>query len=387
MIRNISIGIDMGSTTTRVVVAEFLKGEKNPKIIGIGESETKGIRHGYVVDISSAVISLKNALGVAEKNSGLKIRRAVISIGGVTLRGDMTNGMCIISKADGEVTKLDVNKTIEDCENNINLNNRKTIKIFPISFKLDGKEILGRPEGMIGTKLETKTLFVTCSNSHFEDLLEVVTLAGIEPIDIVAAGEAESRIALSEKQKIVGGAIVNIGSETVSLSVFENKTLVALHTFSIGGADITNDIALGMKISLEDAERFKLGNITEDYSKKKLDEIIEARLSDIFELLENYLKKIKRNELLPAGIVFVGGGANIPTLEDFSKFNLKLPSKIAATEIFGNIKTKLRDPSWFTVLGLIMYPDDDDSYSESSLKVFFKKIMIILKSNIKQLMP
>jgi len=377
----------MGSTTTRVVVAEFLKGEKNPKIIGIGESETKGIRHGYVVDISSAVISLKNALGVAEKNSGLKIRRAVISIGGVTLRGDMTNGMCIISKADGEVTKLDVNKTIEDCENNINLNNRKTIKIFPISFKLDGKEILGRPEGMIGTKLETKTLFVTCSNSHFEDLLEVVTLAGIEPIDIVAAGEAESRIALSEKQKIVGGAIVNIGSETVSLSVFENKTLVALHTFSIGGADITNDIALGMKISLEDAERFKLGNITEDYSKKKLDEIIEARLSDIFELLENYLKKIKRNELLPAGIVFVGGGANIPTLEDFSKFNLKLPSKIAATEIFGNIKTKLRDPSWFTVLGLIMYPDDDDSYSESSLKVFFKKIMIILKSNIKQLMP
>lgn len=387
MIRNISIGIDMGSTMTRIVVAEFLKGEKNPRIIGIGESETKGIRHGYVVDISSAVISLKNALWVAEKNSGLKIRRAFISIGGVTLRGDMTNGMCIISKADGEVTKLDVNKTIEDCENNINLNNRKIIKIFPISFKLDGKEILGRPEGMIGTKLETKALFVTCSNSHFEDLLEVITLAGIEPIDIVAAGEAESRIALSEKQKIVGGAIVNIGAETVSLSVFENKTLAALHTFSIGGADITNDIALGMKISLEDAERFKLGNITEDYSKKKLNEIIEARLSDIFELLENYLKKIKRNELLPAGIVFVGGGANIPTLEDFSKSNLKLPSKIGTTEIFGNIKTKLRDPSWFTVLGLIMYPDDDDSYSESSLKVFFKRIMIILKSNIKQLMP
>ncbi|KKP98059.1 MAG: cell division protein FtsA, nonfunctional, partial [Candidatus Nomurabacteria bacterium GW2011_GWA1_36_15] len=137
----------------------------------------------------------------------------------------------------------------------------------------------------------------------------MITLAGIEPIDIIASAEAGSRIVLSEKQKIVGGALVNIGSETVSLSVFENRTLVSLHTFSIGGADITNDIALGMKVSLENAEYLKLGNVIEDFSKKKLDEIVEARLFDIFELIENHLKKIKRNELLPAGVVFIGGSA------------------------------------------------------------------------------
>lgn len=377
----------MGSTTTRVVVGEFLKGEKNPKIIGTGESETKGIRHGYVVNIPEAISSLKNAAALAEKNSGIKIRRALISIGGVTLRGDMSSGVGIISKADGEVTSLDINKALQDCEDNLNLNNKKVIKTFPLSFKLDGKEILGRPEGMKGTKLEVKALFVTCSNSHFEDLLEVITSAGIEPIDIIASSEAGSNIALSEKQKIVGGALVNIGSETVSLSVFENGALVSLYTFSIGGADITNDIALGMKVSLEDAERFKLGNITEDFSKKRLDEIIEARLFDIFELIENHLKKIKRNELLPAGVVFVGGSANIPSLEEFSKTALKLPSRVGTTEIFGNIKTKLRDPAWFTVLGLLMSDEENTFHPEGIWGDFWNKLKKVLKSNVKQLMP
>ena len=240
---------------------------------------------------------------------------------------------------------------------------------------------------MIGTKLEVKALFVTCSNLHFEDLLEVITLAGIDPIDVIASSEAGSRIALSTKQKIVGCGLVNIGSETVSFSVFENETLVSLYTFSIGGADITNDIALGMKISLENAERFKLGNIGEDFSKKKLDEIIEARLFDIFELIENHLKKIKRNELLPAGIVFIGGGANIQSLEEISKSVLKLPSKIGSTEIFGNIKTKLRDPSWFTALGLLIQDNEDTSYPKGSFENIFKNLKSILKSNIKQLMP
>ena len=377
----------MGSTTTRVVVGEFLKGEKNPKIIGIGESETKGMRHGYVVNIPLAVTSLKNAINIAEKSSSIKIKRAFVSIGGTTLRGDLSSGVGIISKADGEVTTLDINKALQDCEDNLNLNNKKIIKVIPISFKLDGKEILGRPEGMIGTKLEVKALFVTCSLSHFEDLLEVITSAEVEPIDIIASPIAASYIALSERQKIVGSALVDIGSETVSLSVFENGILVSIHTFSIGGSDITNDIALGMKVSLENAERFKLGNIPEDFSRKKLDEIIEARLSDIFELIENYLKKIKRNELLPAGIVFVGGSANIPLLEEYSKSNLKLPSRVGTTDIFGNIKTKLRDPSWFTVLGLIAYDDNNDFYSKGLFRNFFKNLKTLLKSNVKQLMP
>ncbi len=388
MIRNISVGIDVGSATTRVVVGEFLKGEKNPKIVGVGEAPSKGLRHGYVTNITDAAVSLQNAISIAEKNSGIKIKRAFISIGGATLRGDISVGVGIVSKADGEVTVLDINKALEDSEENLNLNNRKIIKVFPLSFKLDSKEIMGRPEGMRGTKLEVRALFLSISNSHFEDLMEVISLAGVDPIDVIAEGEAESRIALSEKQKIVGCALVDIGSETTSLSVFENGTISSMQTFSIGGEDITNDIALGMKTSLESADKMKLGSSNEEFSKKKLDEIIEARFSDIFELIENHLKKIKRNELLPAGIVFVGGSSNAPLLSNFAKNALKLPARIGETEIFGNVKTKLRDPAWFTALGLIVPDNDGDYYSDnSSFKNILKSLKGILKSNIKQLMP
>ena len=326
----------MGSSTTRVVVGEFLKGEKNPKIIGEGISETRGVRHGYIVDSALAALSVKNAVQNAQNSSGIKIKRGFIGVGGTSLRGEFSSGSAIISKADGEVTNLDINKALSDCEDNLNLTNKKIIQVFPISFRLDGKEVLGRLEGMHGTKLEAKALILTYSMQHLEDLIATVAEAGVETIDVIASPIAIGQVALSEKQKIAGVALVDIGAEKVSLAVFENGLPLSIHTFSIGGADVTNDIALGFKIPLEKAEGLKRGDIEQDFSKKKLDEIIEARLSDIFELIENHLKKIKRAELLPAGLVFVGGSANIPDLPDLSKAMLKLPSSIGTTEIFGS---------------------------------------------------
>ncbi|MDQ5954959.1 MAG: Cell division protein FtsA [Patescibacteria group bacterium] len=387
MIRNIAVGIDIGSSTTKIVVGEFIKGEKNPKIIGVGESETKGMRHGYVISSNETLSSLKSAIDIAEKNSKIKIKRAIISISGVTLRGDITSSNVVISKADGEVTVLDINKAIDECENNVGLGNKKILQVFPVAFKLDSKEVLGNPEGMHGNKLEVKSLVITCLNKHFEDLLEVITDAGITPVDIIVAPIAASSIALSKKQKIVGSLLVNIGAETTSMVVYENGEPISLHTFSIGSSDVTNDIALGFKINLEEAENLKLGNVDPSYSKKKLDEIIEARFGDIFELIENHLRKIKRSELLPAGVIFIGGGANTLRIEEMSKSFLKLPSKVGTTDIFGNIKTKLRDPSWFTVLGLLYHNKESEIYSDSSFSNVFKDIKNAIKQGIKQLKP
>ena len=387
MIRNISVGIDIGTSTTRVVVGEFSKGEKNPKVIGVGEAETRGVRHGYITHASEAINSLKKALDMAEKSSGIKIRRAFVSISSTTLRSEISNGSVVISKADGEVTNLDIEKVGEDCEKNLNLGNKKIIHTFPLSFKLDGKEILGRPEGMRGTKLEGKTLFITCSYQHWEDLLEVISEAGVEPIEVIAAPIAGSQIVISDKQKIVGSALIDIGSDTVSLAVFENGTIIHLQTFSIGSADITNDIALGLKIPLERAEALKKETNPTDFPKKKLNEIIEARLTDLFELIENHLKKIKRNELLPAGIVFIGGGANTQGLEELSRVSLKLPSAIGTTEMFGNAKTKLRDQSWFVALGLLISSKNNEPSSKGSLANFFRDAKNVIKSSMKQLMP
>lgn len=387
MIRNISVGIDVGSSMTRVVVGEFLKGEKNPKIIGAGESETFGMKHGYIIDSTQATISVKNAVEMAEKYSGIKIKRAFISVGGISLRGESSSGAAIVSKADGEVTSLDINKALQDCEDNLNLSNKKIIQVFHTSSRLDGKEVLGRLEGMCGTKLEVKAFFMTFSIQHLEDLIEVIAQAGVETIDVIASPIALGQIALSEKQKIVGVALVNIGHQTTSVSVFENGLPISINTFSIGGTDITNDIALGFKIPLEKAEFLKQGNVEENFSKKKLDEIVEARLSDIFELIESHLKKIKRNGLLPAGIVFVGGGASILGIEELSKSILKLPASGGATELFGNLKTKLRDSAWFTALGLVISGRDNNGHSEGSFTNLFKDLKNTIKSSVKQLMP
>jgi cell division protein FtsA len=373
--------------TTRVAVGEFTKGEKNPKIIGIGEAPTLGMRHGYVVNAAQAITSVKNALALAEKTSGLKIKRAFVSLSGTTLRSEISSGGTIVSKADGEVTTLDINKALADCEDNLNLSNRKIIHSYTMSFRLDGKEVLGRLEGMRGTKLEAKAIFVTYSIQHLEDLLEVVAGAEVETIELIAAPVAIANIILSERQKIVGVALVDIGDQTTSLSVFENGSLMSIYTSSIGATEITNDLALGFKIPLEKAEELKLGNAMEEFSKKKLDEIIEARLSDIFELIENNLKKIKRAELLPAGIVFVGGGANTPLLVELSKSMLKLPSVLGATEIFGNAKTKLRDPAYFTVLGLLVAGKENLNYGEGSFRNLLKDLKNTIKSSVKQLMP
>ncbi len=150
----------------------------------------------------------------------------------------------------------------------------------------------------------------------------------------------------------MGAILVNIGAETVTIVVFENGQAISLHVFNIGSTDITNDIALGLKIPLDEAEGVKTGSALGNYPKKKLDEIVEARLSDIFELIDNHLRKIKRSELLPAGVIITGGGAQIAMIENMAKSFLKLPAKMGVAELFGSTKTKIRDSSWFVATGL-----------------------------------
>jgi cell division ATPase FtsA len=198
--------------------------------------------------------------------------------------------------------------------------------------------------------------------------VEAVEAAGVAVADVVASPLAASTAILTRAQKAAGVVLANIGSETVSIAVFENGSPISIEVFPVGSMNVTNDIALGLRIPLEEAEGVKRGAIIgTSFPQKKLDEIIEARLCDIFESIENNLKKIKRAELLPAGLVFVGGGANVPKLEELAKSILKLPSQIGTTEIFGNAKTKLRDPAWFTAVSLLISNRDNGGYFENSL--------------------
>ncbi len=390
MIRNISVGIDVGTYTTRVVVSEFSKGDPVPHIIGTGSTDSAGLRHGYITNTHLASESIKRAVREAEQSSKVRIKRAFVSIGGVSLGSVVSTGSAIISKADTEVTPLDIKKAIASSAENLNIQNRKVIETVPLYYKLDGKEVLGNPLGMKGIKLEVKTLFITCLSQHIEDLVSTLAEAGVEAIDVIASPIAASAVALQEKQKIAGCVLINIGAETVSIAVFENSILVSMHVFSIGSTDITNDIALGLKIPLEEAENVKVGGPScNNYPKKKVDEIIEARLSDIFELVEKHLKKMNRSGLLPAGAIITGGGSHVSSIEEISKAMLRLPSRLGSPEYFTNEKVKPKDSSWFVATGLCIAGKNSlqNERSEHSLGNTAHSLRKFLAGMIRQILP
>ncbi len=387
--RSITVGIDIGTHSSRVIVGEYDTGERLPNVIGMGVAESRGLRHGYVTNKAEAEKSIRKALSEAERTSKIKIRRAFASVGGLSLDSITGTGGAIISKADGEVTELDVKKAIAESEESLGaLQNRRILHTIPVKWKLDGKEVLGRPVGMHGVKLEIKTIFITCLEQHLNDLVEVIEEAGVEVIDIVAAPIAASLVTLNKRQKIAGSVLVNIGAETVSMVVFENDTPTFLHVFPIGGTDITNDIALGLKIPIEEAEEIKLGGmLATNYSRRKLDEIIEARLTDIFELVENYLKKIGRSGLLPAGIVLTGGGAQLNLIEEMAKETFKLPARVTTPDLFQNSKGKIKDPSWAVAYGLLLLSNKLSQDKDRFLNSFLRKARAILNSSLKELLP
>ena len=351
MARKIVVGIDVGTSLVRVVVAECFPGVEIPRIIGTGVAESRGLRHGYIIQPEEATKSIEKAIKEAEKNSHITIKRAFLSLGGISLDSTLSSGNAVISRGDSEVSEGDITKATDESRKNLGaLNNKKIIQTIPVGFKIDGKDVHGRAVGMKGLKLEVKTLFITCLKQHMEDMVSAVEDAGVQVIEVVASPLAASYVAVSKRQKTVGCAIVNIGAETVSLIVFENDVPISLHVFQIGSTDITSDIALGLRVSLEEAEVIKRGDKREQYPRKRLEEIIEARL-----------KKIGRSGLLPAGIFITGGGSGIATVEDLARASLALPVKVLGKEVvdMSSGKPRMLDSTWFVSYGLCVLGKDD----------------------------
>jgi cell division protein FtsA len=380
MARHIAVGIDIGTHTVKAVIAEEVRdaSKVGPKVIGTGTAETKGLNKGFILNPGEVSRSVRMALDKAEKASGVTVKRAFVSVGGVGLGSAVSTGGVAIGRADMEVTELDVEKAYEAAESAIpdGLSlNRRVINTIPLEVKLDGKPVLGRVEGMRGGKLEIKILFITCLEHHIEDLIRAVEGAGVEVIDVVAAPIASSFVTLSKKQKKAGCLLLNIGSETLSLVVFENSNPISLEVFETGGNDLTEDIALGLRVSLEDAEAVKLGTLTRiDYPKKKMDDIISKRFGEMFDLVEAHLKKIGRHQLLPAGVVLTGGGASIYGLKEFTEESLRLPAKVGEIH-FGEMELRsTKDIAWSTAYGLAIFGFNAENEQGSVGAVGLEKI-------------
>lgn len=401
MSRIVSTGLDVGTMTVRAVVSEYARGERGPvrRIIGTGESESTGLRHGYIVDSTNVTRNVARALLAAQKSARAPIQSVMLAVGGTGLEAFVTSGTAMISRADSEITELDVSRAIKASEEALPdaaKLNRKTIHTIPLSYKLDGKEVLGRVLGMKGLKLEVKTIFVTALEQHLADLIDAVESANIEVREIVAAPIASAVAVLSKTQRIAGCVLVDIGAETISLIVYENDVPISLKVFPRGAHDITKDLALGLRISLEDAEKAKvLGDMNAiSVPKKKFDEIVNARLRDIFDLVETHLKKIGKDGLLPAGIVITGGGAQTENVQELARSVLSLPSRLGVIEVNATAHGQVYDPSWTVAYGLSLLGLSPDVSAGSALASLsgngsrgFKGIGSAIGNLFKKLLP
>ncbi|KKS86248.1 MAG: Cell division protein ftsA [Parcubacteria group bacterium GW2011_GWA2_43_11] len=371
MAQKIAVGIDVGTYQIKVVVASQDSREQRAKIIGTGFAQSRGIRHGYVVNRQDIAKMLQLAVREAEKSSGVAIRRAYLSVGGVGLEEFRSRAELLVSRADSEVTELDLKNIIEESERKISsrLLNRKVIHAIPLAYRLDGERLMGSPIGMKGVKLELDALFLTALEQHLNDLIAAVEDVGVSVIDVMASPLAGSFVTLTKAQKIAGVVLANIGAETLSVAVFENDVPISVKVFPMGSTDITHDIALGLKISIEDAEQAKRGALINSVtSKKQLDTIIAHRLSNIFALIEAHLKRLGKNGLLPAGVVISGGGSGVTTIEDIARVVLKIPSKKASLMLEG--KSKVKNSTWAVAYGLCIWglTNDIESSSFSTIK-------------------
>ena len=386
----ILVGIDPGTQQIRVIVGRFSGDESAPTILGMGFGPSEGFSEGYVTSVPEAVRSISAAIKKAEDAARMKIREAVFSFSGASLTSEIAIGSTVASKADGKITERDVELCEKDAERAVVNPNKRILHAYTLGYKLDGAKVQGRPEGMTGTKLEARVIFISALSRHIAMLVDVAEKLGIEIIDIIAAPIAAAEICLSPAQKLAGASLIDIGASNVVMAVYEDGVPLFVRTLpnNTGAGRITHDISIGFKIQLEEAESVKVGNLIGNYKPELVDKIIRARLGDIFDLVDTHLGKIKRSQLLPGGVVIVGGGANMPRVEEIARDTLELPAKVASAEVLKDAKSKLRDASWFTVFGLLFMARESHAHFESeSVPGFWRNLKKFFGAGVNQLIP
>lgn len=353
-------GIDVGTYQVKVVIAERPEhGRDLPHIIGTGYAESRGMKQGYLVSSGEAARSIAAAVAQASKAARVRVKSAYLGIGGIGLEEAFARGETVVERGDSEITARDLARAEAAAQASlppVAIQNRKIIHAIPLRYTVDGARVLGRsPVGMQGMRLAVEMLYITCLKQHIDDLVAAVEEAGIEVEDIIASPLAASFVALTKTQKRLGCVLANIGAETLSVIVFEDSTPISVKIFPAGAADITNDLALALRLAPEEAEQLKYGAVLSDAGpRKKTEDIIARRVNDLFKLVDAHLKKIGKDELLPAGIILTGGGSAVHTAVDLARAVLRLPARQASLDQ-NNQQLQLKDSSWAVAYGLTIW--------------------------------
>ncbi len=367
-----AVGIDIGTMTVRCVVGHIDGTTGAPTIVGVGSAPNNGMRKGTVVNLAGPAQAIDIALGEAERMSGYQVDAATISINGSHILSTHADGMIAVGGNNHEITDEDLARIEEVATLGKVPANREILEVIPHSYKLDGQDNIKNPLGMTGTRLEIDAHVVSVLAPHLMNLQKAAETAKVNPRSIIIAGVAAARAVLTERQIENGVVLIDIGGETTNVAIYEEGDLRFTAVIPIGGVNITNDLAIGLKIDPEIAEKIKLEHASavtsgdtsgisikhndEIYSFNiaDIDEIVEARLEEIFEGINNELKRAGRAGKLPSGAVLTGGTAQLKGIADYAKDSLGLAVRVGVATGYGGVADGIDTPQFATVLGLML---------------------------------
>lgn len=384
------IALDVGTSNIRLVIAKLREGNAKPQVVGLATVPAQGMRRGVVVDIAEVVKCVKQARDIAARTSGLPIDHAFVSIGGSHIFCRPSRGVIAVSRADGEISEEDRTRAIAAASAISIPSNREALHVLPRRFTVDSADAIKDPVGMHGVRLEVDSLIVEGSTPFIKNLVKCVREAGIEEDGLLLAPLAVSRSVLTKRQKELGVLSLDLGGGTTGLTVYEEGDILHCAILPVGQAHVTNDIAIGLRVAIDAAEKIKLsygtarpaevkksemidlakiGETAGSVSRQEVAEIMEARLAEIFDLVNKELKKIDRVGFLPGGVVITGGGAKIKGIVEFAKQKLKLPAQLGFPQELEGLIDQVDDPSFATVIGLIVSAlSDEQKISRSGVR-------------------
>lgn len=372
-----AVGIDIGTTTVRCVVGHIDPSTGTPTIVGVGTAPNTGMRKGGIAHLNGPAQAIDTALGEAERMSGYQVDAATMSINGSHILSTKADGMIAVGTADHEVNEDDLARLEEVATVGKVPANREILEVVPYSYRLDGQDNIKDPLGMTGTRLEISANVISALAPHVSNLQKTTELAKVEPHTITPAVVAAARAVLGEQQLESGVAVIDLGGATTSIAVFEEGDVQFVSVIPVGGSNITNDLAIGLKTDPEVAEKVKLTHgsalvrsdsqtVTIKHNKESLsfetgeiDDIVDARLEELFTAIHKELKRAGYAGKLPSGVVLTGGTAQLKGIVDFAKEALGLAARLGVAKGFGGVAENLDTPPYATAVGLMLIDATD----------------------------
>lgn len=367
-----AVGIDIGTTTIRCVVGHVDPTTGTPTVVGVGQVANSGMRKGTVVNLNGPAQAIDAVLGEAERMSGHEVNEATVSINGAHILSTKADGMIAVGMADHEVSADDLARVESVATTGKVPANREILEVVPHSYVLDGQGNIRDPLGMSGTRLEIDANVVSALTPYVVNLQKAAEMATVTPNAMTPAVLASAKAVLSEQQMESGVAVIDFGGATTGVAVFEEGDLQHVGVIPMGGVNITNDLAIGLKTDPEIAEKVKIQHaiasnrgkdenliVKQDkevmtFDSNDVDEIVEARLEEVFDAIQKELKKAGRAGQLPSGVVLTGGGAQLKGIAEFAKTHLGLAARIGKPKGYGGVADHIDEPQFAAAIGLML---------------------------------